>query len=147
MNSLSIQGLNGTGRRDAVAERFSTLPPDLQREVARRAVEFGVLQGVEEWKANGGSRLSGLGQQDAMERIIGPAVERALKPLLPTLSKSLLDIVKPAAEKAAAVVGPAVGRELQAALPKFALISGIAAGTLSIIGMAILGTFVVKKLG
>lgn len=138
--------MNGTGRRDAVAERFSTLPPDLQREVARRAIEFGVLQGVEEWKANGGQRLSGLGQ-DAMAQVIGPAVERALKPLLPTLSKSLIDIVKPAAEKAAAVVGPAVGRELRATMPKFALIAGIVAATLSIIGMALVGGYVVKKVG
>lgn len=146
MNSLSLQALNGTGRRDAVAERFATLPPRLQREVAQRAIEYGVLQGVEEWKARGGQRLSGLGQ-DAMAQVIGPAIERALKPLLPTLSKSLIDIVKPAAEKAAAVVGPAVGRELRATMPKFALIAGIVAATLSILGMALVGSYVVKKVG
>lgn len=146
MNSLSLQALNGTGRRDAVAERFATLPPRLQREIAQRAIEYGVLQGVQEWKANGGQRLSGLGQ-DAMDQVIGSAVERALKPLLPSLGKALVDVVKPAAEKAAAVVGPAVGRELRATLPKFALISGIAAATLSIIGMALVGTYVVKKVG
>lgn len=128
-----------------MAERFARLSPWSRQEVLRRAVEWGVRRGVQETLAyRGASGLSGLGQ-DTLASAVTVAVQNALKPLMPVVTDQLLAAVKPAAEKAAEIVGPAVGQVIEEKMPKYALIAGIVAAVLGLVGMVALGTYVVRK--
>lgn len=140
MNSLAIPAQAMSFPESNMQARFRLLPPRVQREVLERALQWGVSKGLEDYH----SGVHGLGQ-DAMTGAIQIAVERALKPLMPVLTKELLGVVKPAAQEAAQVVGPVIRKELADKLPTFALISGAAAAILSIIGMVAIGGYVVKS--
>ena len=133
-----------------LAERMRALPTYERKEIMRRAVMWGTAQGIEEWLKEGGMyhgyALEGLGQ-DALTNAVAVAVGHAIRPLIPILGKELLEIVKPAAEEAAKVVGPVVANELKKKLPLFAVIAGAVAAVFSVLGMLALGAYVVKKVG
>lgn len=142
MNSLSVQ--NSGMAQDDLVYRVAQLPPHLREEMARRAVEWGVQRGIEEWRANRHFGMAELGQ-DALSKAVSTAVERAIKPLIPTLGAELLKAVKPAAEAAANIVGPAVAEELEKKAPAIAIATGLIAGLVAIGGMLLLGQWVVRK--
>lgn len=136
--------MNGLGIRtqaDGLARRFASLPPELRKEVLTRSIAWGVERGLQEAKMPG---MGALGQE-AIFGAISVAIEKVLAPIIPMLGQKLLEIAKPAAEKAAEVIRPAIRKELQAQLPLFAFITGIVGAGLSIAGMLIIGGYVVKK--
>lgn len=146
MNNLAVQHLEPVSDR-RLAEEMAALPPYLRREIALRAVQWGVAEGVQEWMKNGGDvGMGGLGQ-DSFTEAIAVAVERVIKPLVPALRDELLAIAEPAAKRAAEVVGPAVGAELQKRLLPFAIIAGLVAAVFGVIGMMAVGGYIVKKVG
>jgi hypothetical protein len=74
---------------------------------------------------------------DVQRDIISTAVERYLRPLLPTLSQQFLKAVEPAAKSAVEIVRPAIRQELDVQIPKLAIITGAVAGTLVLLGIII----------
>lgn len=135
----------GTGR-DPLIAKLAQLSPETKREVARRAIEWGVKRGVDDWisqAANGMGQLS----QGALDSAITIAVQNALAPLMPVLKQQLLEIAEPAAKKASEVVGPVIEEKLRDYGPTLAAITGIVAAVLSIVGMLLLGGYIVKKVG
>lgn len=138
-------GWCGTGS-DPIVARLAQLSPELRKEVASRAIEWGVKRGVSDWieqAANGMGSLS----QGALDSAITIAVQNALAPLMPVLKQQLLEIAEPAAKKASEVVGPVIEEKLRAYGPTLAAITGIVASVLSIVGMLLLGGYIVKKVG
>lgn len=151
MNSLSVQAMGGiNGQSLSFLSRFAALDPRTQQEVVERAVEWGVQRGVSDWidlnRQRGMHGLARLGQ-DAMTNAIAIAVQRALEPLMPVLGEKLMAIAEPAARKAAEVVGPVIDAKLREHGPRLAVITGLVAAILSIIGMVVVGGYVVKKVG
>jgi hypothetical protein len=151
MNSLSVQAVHGVAAMNANSSfvaRFSMLDPRTQREVVERAVEWGVERGINDWReANRYRAMNGLGAlgQDALTNAVALAVQKALTPLMPVLGEKLMAVAEPAARKAAEVVGPVLDERLRTYGPKFAIISGLVAAILGIIGMVLVGGYVVKK--
>jgi hypothetical protein len=124
---------------DALGWKLRRLPPRQRIEVVRKAVLDGVQEGL---ASHGMTGMSGLGA-DA----VSAAVERVLQPLMPTLGAELVKVVEPAARKAADVVGPAVEENIKKYGPTLAIITGLVAAVLSVIGMVVVGGYVVKKVG
>lgn len=135
----------GTGR-DPLAARLAQLSPEMQKEVARRAINWGVQRGVAEWISQA-ERGMGTLSQGALDSAITIAVQNALTPLMPVLKQQLLEIAEPAAKKASEVVGPVIEEKLRDYGPTLAAITGIVASVLSIVGMLLLGGYIVKKVG
>ncbi len=93
---------------------------------------------VDEMQAYYGQpQLGGLGQQDLQSALLSDVVGKAVDALLPTLGDALMEVVEPAAKKAADIVGPVVRRELTAQLPTFAGLTGVVTGIVVIVGMVI----------
>lgn len=134
----------GTGRVDPLAARLAQLSPETQKEVARRAIEWGVQRGVADWISNA-ERGMGTLSQGALDSAITVAVQNALMPLMPTLKAQLLEIAAPAAKKASEVVGPVIEEKLRDYGPTLAAITGIVAAVLSLVGMLLLGGYIVKQ--
>ena len=120
------------GQAGQIRARLDRLDPATRREVIRRATEWGVGQ----FRAHG---FSGLGQ-DSAGQIVGGALQRVLAP---TISAA----VDPAAQKMAQVIGPVIEEKLRKYGPIVGAIAGILAGVISIIGMVVIGGYVVKKVG
>lgn len=72
-------------------------------------------------------------------------IAQALSSIAPQLQAQLLAIAEPAAQKAAQVVGPVIEEKLAQEAPLFALITGVFAGAVAVVGMILVGTFVLKK--
>jgi hypothetical protein len=142
--ALEVERRSAAWRMGGLGRGLARLDPETRLEVARRAVSWGVAEALGEAAARHGPRLAGMGQ-DAMTAVIGPAVERALTPLLPALGAQLVKVVEPAARKAADVVGPAVEEKLRAHGPRLAIIAGVVAAILGLLGMAALGWFVARR--
>lgn len=123
---------------------MAQLPPQVRREVALRAIQWGVARGVSGWLHDNMAGLAELGE-DAVTSVVKIAVEKALLPLLPSLGEKLMEIAGPAAAKAAEVIQPAIRKELAAVLPTFAISTGIVAGVLAVLGMLVVGAYVVRK--
>jgi len=157
MNGLSLQDL---GQVDPIAEArmrasswgvghleppgyhatltaLADLDPEMRLEVVRRGAEWGVMQGLADLRAQG---IDGLGQD-----YIALAVERALKPMLPALSEQIMQVVGPAAQKAADTVGPVLDEKLRKWGPIMAVIAGVVAAVLGIVGMVVMGGYVIRK--
>lgn len=131
---------------DPLMARLAQLSPAMQREVATRAIEWGVKRGVADWIEQA---EHGMGQlsQDAITNAVAVAVQRALEPMMPALKAQLLAIAEPAAKKAAEVVGPVIEEKLRDYGPTLAAITGVVAAVLSIVGMLLLGGYIVRKVG
>lgn len=140
MNSLAIPMHPVNFPESNMQARFRLLPPTVQKEVLRRSIQWGVSKGLQDYQ----SGVHGLGQ-DAMTVAIQVAIERAIQPILPVIQQQLMGAVEPAAKKAADLIGPAIRKELDAKLPLFAVITGLTAAILSIIGMTVVGGYVVKS--
>lgn len=120
------------GNAGHIRARLARLDPHTRREVIRRAQEWG----VGELRAHG---LSGLGQ-DAAGQIVGGALQRVLAPVV-------TKAVEPAAHKMAEVIGPVLEEKLAKYGPIVGVIAGVIAAVLSIIGMVVIGGYVVRKVG
>lgn len=155
MNALSLQSLaqvDPVAEARARAEMWGTshgtagmgravgllmgLPASERRRVAERAVSLGVAQGLSDLRAMG----MHLGQ-DAMSAVVA----QALQPLLPALGEQLMNVVGPAAQKAADVVGPVLEEKLKKWGPIIGIIAGAIAALLGIFGMFVVGQYVVRK--
>jgi len=135
MNSLTLQS-QVYGAPDALALGLAALDPWTRDEVIDRAVRWGVETGVAEYVAVHG--LASLGQ--ATDVITG-AVTQALQPMLPQLQTYAMQAADPILAKASDMVdeklrtwGPIVGG-----------IAGVVAAILGIIGMVVVGGYVVRK--
>lgn len=143
-------GISGCG--DAtysdLGPRLRVLMPRARQQLAERAIEWGVQAGIDEClrRSEMGMGMAAL-SEDAITSAVSVAVQRALTPLMPTLSAELMKVAEPAAKKAADVVGPVIEEKLRDYGPTLALITGIAAAVLSVIGMLLVGAYVVKKVG
>jgi hypothetical protein len=127
---------------DALGWKLKRLPPRQRIEVVRQAVLDGVKAGLAD---RGVSGLGGMSNLSA--DVVGAAVERVLRPMMPALGAELVKVVEPAAQKAADVVGPAIEQNIKKYGPTLAIITGLVAATLSVIGMLVVGGYVVKKVG
>lgn len=85
--------------------------------------------------------------QDAISSVVSVAVEKALKPLMPTLGAELMKVVEPAAKKAADTVGPVIDEKLRKYGPWLAVITGTVAAILVILGMVTMGGYLLRKVG
>ena len=81
----------------------------------------------------GFSKLSSLEQEDIISRMVIMQLEK----LAPQLGAKLLEIAEPAAQRAVAVIKPAMEEKLKEYIPMFALITGALLG-----GAILLGTFI-----
>lgn len=155
MNGLSLAALGQldpvtaqeVARRSSVWEigsRLAGLDPATQREVVSRAVHWGVAEGADSWLRARAAGMSHLGQ-DALSTAVQFAVERALKPMMPMLGQRLMEVAEPAAKRAAEVVGPVVEDKLKEYGPRLAIIAGVVAAILGLLGMAALGWYVARK--
>lgn len=144
MNNLALEQVGL--RRSAFEDRLMELPERQRREVVERALQWGVERGIEGLMRDHGPALSGLGQ-DELNLLVSRAIERAIKPMIPTLQKHLMEAAEPAAKKAADVIGPVVERKLKEQVPKFAAITGVVTAALTILGMFLVGGYVVRKVG
>ena len=146
MNSLSLEAVRPTNPYTDMEVRLRRLPKHVQREVLSRAIDWGVSHGVAEWRAMGGPSMGAL-SQDALSTAVGTAVQKAITPLMPTLSAELMKAVEPAAAKAADVVGPVLEEKLKKYAPIFGIVAGLVAAAFGVLGMMIVGGYVVKKVG
>lgn len=135
MNSMSVESVETV---DPIAWKLSQLDPRTREEVLRRAVEWGVRHGMDTVRRSG---VSGLGQDAA----VTAAVQRALAPILPALGTELVKAVEPAAKRAAELVGPAVEEKIKEYGPRLAIVTGIVAGILAVLGMVVLGAYISKR--
>lgn len=142
MNSLSLQAIGIAGVGDSLGQRLGQLDPKLREEVVRRAVYWGVQEGLADWKARNPGGMAALSQE-----ALTAAVEKVIAPYLPAIGQQLVKVVEPAAQKAADVVGPAVESKIRQYGPTLAIITGVVAAVLSILGMVALGGYIVKKVG
>lgn len=131
---------------DPLAAKLGQLSPADRKEVARRAILWGVQRGVSDWISQAENGMGTL-SQGALDSAITIAVQNALTPLMPVLKQQLLEIAEPAAKKASEVVGPVIEEKLRDYGPTLAAITGVVAAVLSIVGMLLLGGYIVKKVG
>jgi len=98
------------------------------------ALGMGILENL-------GQEIPGLpGVPGATDTFLQAQVSKILEPIIPVLGAKLLEVAKPAAEKAAEIVGPAIREELNKQIPKFAAITGL------VLGLAVVaGIFIAKK--
>lgn len=104
------------------------------------------MHGLEEYRRRAATGMGALGQ-DAVSSVVGSAVEKALRPLVPTLGAELMKVVEPAAKKAADTVGPVIDEKLRKYGPWIGVIAGTVAAILGILGMVVLGGYLVRKVG
>jgi hypothetical protein len=113
---------------------WDILPLRQRVEVLGTAIGESVLEGMgqdlpDPFSVNAGGGLP--------EQLIQQQVMKIIEPMLPVLGEKLLEIAEPAAQKAAEVVGPVVKEQLDAQIPKLAVITGIVAGLLVVGGIMI----------
>jgi hypothetical protein len=142
VNGLSLQDIGAVRRPSYEGERFNLLPPDVQRHIASRVVDWGVMNGIAEIKRRRpGARINGFGDLSQQEQnAVASAVSSALTPILGSTAKDL-------SQQAADVIGPVMVQKLKEYGPTFAIIMGLVAATFSVLGMALVGGFLMKKLG
>lgn len=147
MNALSLQHLGSLS--DPLAWRLASLDVATQRAVVQRAVMEGAKLGIARWaaanrwrKANG---LSSLGQE-AAQGLVAAGVQAALAPMVPVIGQKILEMAKPAIEKSMQMIGPVIDEKVSQYGPRLALIMGLSAALLSILGMVAVGAYVVSKI-
>lgn len=136
MNALSVQSL-GADPHAATRSRFYSLPPHLQKEVLSRAIDWGVMQGLEDCRRTGVG-MGALSQAEQQQSVTS-AISSALTPILGGTAKNL-------GQQAADVIGPVIEDKLKQYAPIFGVIAGLVAAVFSVIGMVVVGGYVVKKM-
>ncbi len=144
MNGLSLQNLAAM-RRPAPDTRFYPLPPKVQAKMVQRAIEWGVASGVAEVRRRRpGAAINGMGDLSQQEQqTVADSVASALSPILGSTLKSTTTALS---QQAADVIGPVLEQKLKEYGPTFAIIMGLVASTLTILGMAVFGGFILSKI-
>jgi hypothetical protein len=144
MNALSIENLNVLRPSAYEGERFKLMRPMVQRHVLSRAIDWGVLNGIAEIRRRrGGARISGFGDLSQLEQqTVADSVGSALAPILGSTLKSTTASIS---QQAADVIGPVIEQKLKEFGPTFAIIMGLVASTLTILGMALFGGYIIAK--
>lgn len=148
MNALSVQALGGFAGFDSLGYHLAQLDPATQQEIVTRAIMWGVERGVSDWiEGNQWRRERGLGAlgQDAAQGAITAGIQAALTPLMPWLGDKLVEMAKPAMQQATDMIGPVIDQKVKEYGPRLAVITGLAAALLSVLGMILVGGYVVKK--
>lgn len=145
MNALCLESLGAARRPSYEGERFRLLPPAVQRQMAARVVDWGVMNGVAEIKRRRpNARINGFGDLSQQEQqTVADSVSSVLAPILGTTLKSTTANIS---AQAAEVIGPVIEQKLKEYGPTFAIILGLVASTLTILGMAIFGGFILAKI-
>ena len=133
MNTITVEHMN---RVDTLAWHLRSLPREQRIKVVSDAIAQGVVEGLQ---ARG---LAGLGQDD---NVIAAAVQSTLTPMLPALTAQLQKAVEPIAQKAADVVGPAIEEKIKQYGPILAIATGVVAGIIALVGAAIMGGVIARK--
>jgi hypothetical protein len=149
MTVLTVQALGVTPRalKDGSwqGERFSKLPPRVQQEMASRLIDWGVMNGVDEIRRRRpGLVIRTLGDlSQADQQTVADSVSSLLSPILgSTLSSTTSSL----SQQAAGILGPVIEQKLAAYGPVFALIMGLTTATFTLLGMALFGGYMLKKL-
>jgi hypothetical protein len=128
-----------------MGERFNLLPPRVQQEVVSRVIDWGVMNAIDEARLrNPGRAISGLGDlSQAEQQSTADSISSLLSPILgSTLSSTATSL----SQQAATVIGPVIEQKLAAYGPIFALIMGLTTATFTLLGMALFGGYMLKKL-
>jgi hypothetical protein len=141
---LTLQAL-GAARLPFEGERFRMLPARVQKEMASRAVDWGVANAVAEIRRRRPhAAIHGFGDLSQQEQqTVADSVSSALAPILGSTLKSTTANVS---SQAAAVIGPVIEEKLAAYGPTFAVIMGLVAATLTLLGMAVFGGYILTKI-
>lgn len=140
MNALSLEALGRTRASAYEGERFHLMPVATQRRVLARAIDWGVMNGVDEIRRRRGYGVSGMGDLSQQEQSsVASSVASALTPIFSGTAKNL-------SQQAADVIGPVMEQKLKEYGPTFAIIMGLVASTLTVLGMALFGSYIVGKL-
>lgn len=142
MNGLSLQNLGLAQRPSYAGERFYALPAYVQRQMAARVLDWGVMQGIDEIRRRRpGAMISGFGDlSQADQQAVADSASNALTQILGGTAKSL-------SAQAADVMGPVIEQKLKEYGPTFAIIAGLVAAVFGIVGMALVGGYVIRKVG
>lgn len=146
MNALSLESLGATHARHNphAGERFNLLPPTVQKRVLSRVIDWGVMNGLEEVCRRRGLSGITLGQlSQADQSTVADSVGSALAPILGSTLKSTTSSLS---QQAADVIGPVIEQKLKDYGPIFAVIMGLTAAVFTLLGMGLLGGYLLKKL-
>jgi hypothetical protein len=141
---LTVQAL-GSAHPSFRGERFNLLPIAVQRRMASRVIDWGMMHGLDELRRRRPGRIiRGMGDlSQADQQTVADSVASALSPILgSTLKSTTADL----SAQAAAVMGPVIEQKLAAYGPVFAIIMGLVTATLTLAGMALFGGYLLKKL-
>lgn len=133
-NTITVEHLDAV---DTLAWSLRRLPREKRIEIITDAVTQGVVEGL---AAQG---LSGLGADDS---IIAAAVQNVLGPMMPALGEELMRAVEPATQRAADMLGPILEEKIKDYGPILAITVGVVAGIITLIGSAIMGGVLARKL-
>ena len=121
------------------------MPVRLQREMAARVIDWGVMNGIAEIKRRRpGARINGFGDlSQADQATVADSVSSVLAPILgSTLKSTTADL----SAQAATVMGPVIEQKLKEYGPTFAIIMGLVAASLTLLGMAVFGGYIMAKI-
>jgi hypothetical protein len=129
-----------------MGERFNLLPPRVQQEVVSRVIDWGVMNAIDEARQrNPGRTINGLADlSQADQQSTADAVSSLLSPIL---GQTLSSTTSSLSAQAATVLGPVIEQKLAAYGPVFAIIMGLTTATFTLLGMALFGGYLMKKLG
>lgn len=140
MNALSLQDLGMKARPSYAGERFYLLPKYVQRQVAARVLDWGVMQGMAEIRRRRPG-VSGFGDlSQAEQQAVANTAANALTQILGGTARGL-------SQQAAEVIGPVIEQKLKEFGPTFAIIAGLVAAIFGTLGMALIGGYVIRKIG
>jgi len=109
----------------------------------------GAKLGIARWAAENKFRksrgMSALGE-DAAQGLVAAGVQAALAPMVPVIGQKILEMAQPAVEKSMQMLGPVIDEKVSQYGPRLALIMGLSAALVSILGMVAVGSYVVSKL-
>lgn len=133
-NTMTVETLSAV---DTLAWNLRRLPREKRIEIITEAVTQGVYDGL---AARG---LSGFGADDS---IIASAVQNVLAPMMPALGAELMKAVEPATQRAADMLGPVLEEKIRDWGPILAITIGVVAGIITLIGSAVMGGVLARKL-
>jgi len=104
-------------------------------------MDWGIQQGMAEMERRRAARgLQGFGQTQDDTSAVSSSVASALMPILGGTTQQL-------SQKAADVIGPVIEDKLKQYGPMLAAITGLFAAAFTIIGMAVIGKYILAKVG